>query len=183
MDSSFFSNLWMLTCQYQCIGKIKSIHTRPKYILFPLYPGSGGSSLILLFSQTWQTLTSVTTCALPSLNSRQHYCAYQNLLPLATICGCIQQRRSLVVIQGSGLWLLWVIHNIHIQINRKRLLMALCLPLHLVRASPCLCELLHQFNPIITWRRTPGFHRKAQPRTFCISSSSVYLSCSWYRPV
>lgn len=28
-------------------------------------------------------------------------------------------RRSLVVIRGSGLWLLWVIHNIHIQINRK----------------------------------------------------------------
>lgn len=28
-------------------------------------------------------------------------------------------RRGLVVIRGSGLWLLWVIHNIHIQINRK----------------------------------------------------------------
>lgn len=28
-------------------------------------------------------------------------------------------RRGLVVIGGSGLWLLWVIHNIHIQINRK----------------------------------------------------------------
>lgn len=28
-------------------------------------------------------------------------------------------RRGLVVIRGSGLWLFWVIHNIHIQINRK----------------------------------------------------------------
>lgn len=52
-------------------------------------------------------------------------------------------RRGRVMIQGSGLWLLWAIHNLHIQINRERLLTALCLPLHFVRASPCLWEVLH----------------------------------------
>lgn len=103
-----------------------------------------------LFSRTWRMLTAVTMRALPWQPASgvivpipEPLAAGHHLLRVHT-GGASRWSGAL------GFRLLWLIHNIPIQINRKRLLVVSCLPLHLLGAGLCLPELLHRFNPATT---------------------------------